>query len=130
MAGTTTHTTLWRTKVADLMLADLGTTGRLVYRASPSTANTPGATVASLALSNPAGASATLALATFSAITSDTNATAGTIAYATLQTGAGVVIVHTTVGTGAEGLNITSGGLAVSSGDTVSCSSLTYTAMP
>jgi dTDP-4-amino-4,6-dideoxygalactose transaminase len=63
---------------------------------------------------------------TFSAITSDTNAAGGTVATATLQTSADVVCVHCAVSTSGSDINLSS--LAVGAGDTVSVSSLTYTA--
>ena len=49
-------------------------------------------------------------------------------ATATLQTGAGVVVIHCAVAASASDINMTNG-LTVASGDTVSCSSLTYTAL-
>ncbi len=129
MAGTTTHSTAFRDAVADLVDSTLSTAANLVFRTS-GTVGTPGTAVATLAMSNPAfGASSSGEIAA-SAITSDTNAAGGTIATATLQTGAGTVVVHCTVGTSGDAINVTSGGLSVTLGDTVSCSSLTYTAMP
>jgi hypothetical protein len=66
---------------------------------------------------------------TYDAITSDTNATgnASPVATATLETSAGTVCVHCAVAASASDINMT-GGLTVGAGDTVSCSSLTYTA--
>jgi hypothetical protein len=68
---------------------------------------------------------------TFSAITSDTNATgnASAVATATLETSGGTVVVHCAVAASGSDINLT-GGLTIGAGDTVSCSSLTYTAMP
>ena len=128
MAGTTTHPTAFRTTIADLVTSTLSTTAKLVFRTTGN-ANAAGTAVATLACSNPVGAGAANGVLTFSAITSDTNAAGGTIATATLQTGAGTIIVHCTVGTSGDAINVTSGGLTVTAGDTVSCSSLTYTAM-
>jgi hypothetical protein len=51
------------------------------------------------------------------------------VATATLETGAGTVIVHCAVAASGSDINLT-GGLTIGAGDTVSCSSLTYTAMP
>jgi hypothetical protein len=81
-------------------------------------------------MSNPAFGASSSGVITADTITSDTDADGGTIATATLETGAGTVVVHCTVGTSGDAINVTSGGLTVTAGDTVSCSSLTYTAMP
>jgi hypothetical protein len=129
MAGTTTHPTVFRTTVADLVTSTLSTTAKLNFRATGS-ANSPGTAVATLAMSNPVAPGASSGVLTFSTITSDTNAAGGTIATATLETGGGTVVVHCTVGTSGDAINVSSGGLTVTAGDTVSCSSLTYTAMP
>jgi hypothetical protein len=129
MAGTTTHPTAFRSTVADLVTSTLSTTAKLKFRATGS-ANSPGTAVATLAMSNPVAPGASSGVLTFSSITSDTNAAGGTIATATLETGGGTVVVHCTVGTSGDAINVSSGGLTVTAGDTVSCSSLTYTAMP
>jgi len=129
MAGTTTHLAAFRSTVADLVTTTLSTTAKLVFRTTGTVA-APGTAVATLAMANPVGPGATTGVLTCSAIGSDTNAAGGVIATATLQTGGGVVCVHCTVGTSGEAINVTSGGLTVTAGDTVSCSALTYTAMP
>jgi hypothetical protein len=125
-----THPDAFRTTVADLVTSTLSTTGKLKFRLS-GTAGSPGTAAATLSLSNPAGAGASAGVLTFSAITSDTNATgnASPVATATLETGAGTVVVHCAVAASASDINLT-GGLTIGAGDTVSCSSLTYTAMP
>lgn len=101
--------------------------GKLVFRLSGSVGS-PGTAVATLTLSDPCG-SVTGAQLTFSAITSDTNATgnASAVAAATLQTSADTVCLHCAVGSSGSDINM-SGGLTVGAGDTVSCSSLTYDA--
>jgi hypothetical protein len=68
---------------------------------------------------------------TANAITSDTNATgnASAVATATLETSGGTVVVHCAVAASSSDINM-SGGLTIGAGDTVSCSSLTYTACP
>jgi len=129
MAGTTTHSTAFRDAVADLVDSTLSTTAKLCFRTS-GTVGTPGTAVATLSFANPAFGASSSGVITADTITSDTNAAGGTIATATLQTGAGTVVVHCTVGTSGDAINVTSGGLSVTAGDTVSCSSLTYTAMP
>ena len=130
MAGTTTHPEAFRNTVADLVDSTLSTTAKLVFRLSGSAAS-PGTAVATLSMANPAFGSASAGVITAGTITSDTNATgnASPVATATLETGAGTVIVHTTVAASGDAINL-SGGLTIGAGDTVSCSSLTYAAMP
>jgi len=125
-----THPAAFRTTVADLVTTTLSTTAKLKFRLT-GTAAAPGTAAATLACSNPVGAGATAGVLTFSAITSDTNATgnASPVATATLETGAGTVVVHCAVAASASDINLT-GGLTIGAGDTVACSSLTYTAMP
>lgn len=125
-----THITALRTTLAtavrDAIDGGAGA-GKLVMRLS-GTVSSPGTAVATLTLSDPCG-SVSGAVLTFSAITSDTNATgnASAVAAATLQTSADSVQVHCAVAASASDINM-SGGLTVGAGDTVSCSSLTYTA--
>ena len=130
MAGTTTHPEAFRNTVADLVDSTLSTTAKLVFRLSGSAAS-PGTAVATLSMANPAFGSASAGVITANTITSDTNATgnASPVATATLETGAGTVIVHTTVAASGDAINL-SGGLTIGAGDTGSCSSLTYAAMP
>ena len=130
MAGTTTHATAFRQAVANL-LGDNVDSGKLVFRITGSTANAPSTPVATLTLNAAAfGAADGSAIITAGAITSDTNAAGGVIAFATIQSSADVIKAHCTVGTSGDAINVTSGGLTVTAGDTVSCSALTYTAMP
>jgi hypothetical protein len=84
-----------------------------------------------LSMANPAFGAADAGVITAGTITSDTNATgnASPVATATLETGAGTVVVHTTVAASGDAINL-SGGLTIGAGDTVACSSLTYAAMP
>lgn len=125
-----THITALRTTLAtavrDAIDGGVGA-GKLVFRLS-GTVSAPGTAVATLTLSDPCG-SVTNGVLTFSAITSDTNATgnASAVANATLQTSADSVQVHCAVAASSSDINM-SGGLTVAAGDTVSCSSLTYTA--
>ncbi len=130
MAGTTTHPEAFRNTVADLVDSTLSTTAKLVFRLSGSAAS-PGTAVATLSMANPAFGAASGGVITADTITSDTNAAgnASPVATATLQTGAGTVIVHTTVAASGDAINL-SGGLTIGAGDTVSCSALTYAAMP
>jgi len=125
-----THITALRTTLAtavrDAIDGGAGA-GKLVFRLS-GTVSAPGTAVATLTLSDPCGTVSDGVL-TFSAITSDTNATgnASPVATATLQTSADSVQVHCAVAASGSDINMT-GGLTIGAGDTVSCSSLTYTA--
>lgn len=125
-----THPTTFRDAVADLVDSTLGTTAKLVFRLS-GTAGSPGTAVTTLAFGNPAFGASSSGVITANAITSDTNATgnASPVANATLETGGGTVVVHCAVAGSGSDINLT-GGLTIGAGDTVSCSSLTYTAMP
>jgi len=127
-----THSTAARNAATDAVTNLLGGTAKLVFRLS-GTVSAPGTAVATLSMSATAfGASGTptAGTATANAITSDTNATgnASPVATATLQTGAGTVVIHCAVAASGSDINMTNG-LTVASGDTVSCSSLTYTAL-
>ncbi len=120
-----THPTAIRNGIADYVVdrLDLGTgtsAGRLVFQTSGGTA------VATLALSNPAFGAASAGVATASTITSDTNAAGGTVAKAVLRDRDATPIVLCAVGTSGSDINLSS--LTVGAGDTVSVSSLTYTA--
>jgi hypothetical protein len=130
MAGTTTHPQAVRQALADL-IGDSLDSGFLKFHITGSTADAPSTVVATLTLAAAAfGPANSSGVATAGAIGSDTNATGGTIAFATLQTSGSVVKAHCTVGTGGDAINVTSGGLAVTAGDTVSCSALTYQSAP
>jgi hypothetical protein len=126
-----THTTTFRNTVADLVDSTIGASGNLVFRLT-GTADSPGTAVATLPFSATAFGAASNGVITAASITSDTNATgnASPVATATFQTSGGTVVVHCEVSTSGSDINITSGGLTIGAGDTVSCSSLTYTAMP
>jgi len=125
-----THPTAFRDTVADLVDSTLSTTAKLVFRLT-GTAGSPGTAVATLSFGNPAFGASSSGTITANSITSDTNATgnASPVATATMETGAGTVIVHCAVAASGSDINL-SGGLTIGAGDTVSCSSLTYTAMP
>jgi len=124
-----THSTAVRTALATAVkdAIDAGANGLLKFRQT-GTVSSPGTAAATLTMSDPCG-TVTNGVLTFSAITSDTNATgnASPVATATLETSAGVVCVHCAVAASASDINMT-GGLTIGAGDTVSCSSLTYTA--
>lgn len=124
-----THSTAARNAATDAVTALIGTSGNLVFRLS-GTVGSPGTAVATLPLSSTAFGAASSGTATANAITADTNATgnASPIATATLQTSGGTVVIHCAVAASGSDINMTNG-LTVASGDTVSCSSLTYTAL-
>jgi hypothetical protein len=86
--------------------------------------------VATLSFSATAFAASSGGTATANAITADTNAAgnASPVAFATMQTSGGTIVVQCSVAASASDINMTNG-LTVAAGDTVSCSSLTYTAL-
>jgi hypothetical protein len=116
-----THSPSARTSLANAILDDIdvGTAGLLEFQTSGSVE------VATLTLTDPAG-SVSGAVLTFSAITSDTNATGGVVSKFELQTSAGAAVVLGNVLTSGGDINLSS--LTVGATDTVSMSSLTYTA--
>jgi hypothetical protein len=124
-----THTTAIRNGATDYVTGQLGASPRLVFRLT-GTVSAPGTAVATLVMSATPFGAASAGTATANAITSDTNATgnASPVATATLQTSGGTVCVHCAVAASSSDINM-SNGLTVASGDTVSCSSLTYTAL-
>jgi hypothetical protein len=124
-----THSTAARnaaTNAVTLLLNASGA-GKLVFRTTGNV-TVPGTAIATLTFSATAFGAPSSGTATANAITSDTNAAGGTVATATLETGAAVVVVHCEVAGSGSDINLT-GGLNVTAGDTVSCSSLTYTAL-
>lgn len=124
-----THSTAARNAATDAVTGTLGTSPNLKYRLS-GTIGSPGTAVATLPMSaTPFGASSS-GTATANAITSDTNAAgnASAVANASLETSGGTLEIHCAVAASASDINM-SGGLTVASGDTVTCSSLTYTAL-
>lgn len=81
--------------------------------------------VATLTFGTPAFGAASDGVATANAITSDTNATGGTISKAMFVTSGAADVLQATVGTSGAEINLSS--LSVTAGDTVSISSLTVT---
>lgn len=124
-----THSTAARNAATDAVTALIGASGKLKFRLS-GTVGAPGTAVATLSLSATAFGASSGGTATANAITSDTNATgnASPVATATLETSGGTVVIHCAVAASASDINMTNG-LTVAAGDTVSCSSLTYTAL-
>ena len=123
-----THSTAMRNTLADAITTALGASPRLVFRLSGTVAS-PGTAVATLVMSATPFGAASSGTITANTITSDTNAAgnASAVANATLQTSGGTVVVHCAVAASSSDINM-SGGLTVGAGDTVSCSSLTYSA--
>lgn len=124
-----THSTAARNAATDAVTALISTSGKLKFRLS-GTVGSPGTVVATLSLSSTAFGASSSGTATANAITSDTNATgnASPVATATLETSGGTVVIHCDVAASGSDINMTNG-LTVAAGDTVSCSSLTYTAL-
>lgn len=125
-----THSTAARDAATNAVTALISTSGKLVFRISPSSVASPGTAVATLTFSATAFGASSSGTATANTITSDTNAAgnASPVAFATLQTSGGTIVVHCAVAASGSDINLTNG-LTVSAGDTVSCSSLTYTAL-
>jgi len=115
-----THVAATRNNIADAVLTDIGASGLLVFETTGG-----GAEVATLPLSATAGV-VSGAVLTFNAITDDTSATGGTVAEFAIQTSGAADVLRGNVLTSGGDINMSS--LVVGAGDTVSCSSLTYTA--
>jgi hypothetical protein len=124
-----THTTAAQDAATNAVIALIGTSGKLVFRLS-GTVGAPGTAVATLTFSATAFGASSSGVATANAITSDTAATgnATAVANASFQTSAGVLVVHCAVAASSSDINMTNG-LTIASGDTVSCSALTYKAL-
>ena len=117
-----THPSAVRTIIADAVTATIGASGKIIMQTGAA------ATVATLLFSATAFPGSTAGVATANAITSDTNAVGGTIAKAELQTAAGVAKVLCSVTATGGGGDIQLSSVIVSAGQTVSMTSLTYTA--
>ena len=104
--------------VVDLIDAGAGA-GTLVFETSGDVE------VATLTFSDPAFGNAATGTATAGSITSDTNATGGTIAQASAYDSNSAKVIEFTCGTSGADINLSS--LSITAGDTVSCSSLTIT---
>jgi len=104
--------------IVDLIDAGAGA-GTLVFETSGDVE------VATLTFSDPAFGNAATGTATAGSITSDTNATGGTIAQASAYDSNSAKVIEFTCGTSGADINLSS--LSITAGDTVSCSSLTIT---
>ena len=112
------RTTLANT-VVDLIDAGAGA-GTLVFQTSGAVE------VATLTFSDPAFGNAINAVATANAITDDTNATGGTTDRFLVEDSNNLDVFFGSVGTSGQDINLSS--LVIAASDTVSVSSLTYTA--
>lgn len=103
---------------------------KLVFRVG-GTLGAPGTAAATLTFATPAFGASSAGTATAGAITSDTNATGNgsAVSKASLETSGGTIHIYCDVAAAASDINMTNG-LTIAAGDTVSCSSLTYTALP
>jgi hypothetical protein len=124
-----THDTTARNAATDGVTGTLGASPRLTFRVG-GTVGAPGPVAATLVMSTTGFAAAVSGTATANAITSDTNAAgnASPVSKAAIQTSGGTVRVYCDVAASASDINMTNG-LTIAAGDTVSCSSLTYTAL-
>lgn len=126
-----THSTTARDAATNAVVDLLDAAGsKLVFRISPSSVGSPGTAAATLTFATPAFGASSSGTATAGAIASDTNAAgnASAVAFASLQTTGGTIHIHCAVAASGSDINLTNG-LTVAAGDTVSCSSLTYTAL-
>ncbi len=122
-----THTTAVRNGLADYTVdqVDVGTidaNGDLVIMTGADSQ------LAILAMANPAFGNAAIGVATAAAISDDTNASAGTAAKCKLQNRDNTEIVQGSVTATGGGGDIELSSVAIGAGDTISISSLTYTA--
>jgi len=102
-----------------------GAGSKLCFRISAA-----GAIAATLVGATPFFGASSAGTATANAITSDTNAAgnASAVSHATLQTSADAVAITCQVAASGSDIDM-SNGLTVATGDTVSCSALTYAAL-
>jgi len=128
-----THTTSVRngltSYVVDLCDAGSPTPGKLIIRAT-GTVGSPGTEVATLTLSDPAFGAPATGIATAASITSDTSATGGTAATATLEDNASTIAAHCSVTATGGGGDIELSTVTIGAGATVAVSSLTYESAP
>jgi len=119
-----THSSAARSAAADAVvdLLDVGGAGTLRFLTSGD------AVVATLTFDSTAFGAASAGVATANAITSDTNAVGGTVAKWEARNNANAMVFAGAAGTSGSDINLSS--LTVGASDTVSISSLTYTAAP
>lgn len=123
-----THANTFRNNLADLVNTQLGSGAHLVLR-DGGTVDSPGTAIATLTFNTVAFNAAVNGVITAYNITADSNATghANAPSAVTMQTSNGTVLVQFAIDGSDSSL---SGGNVVASGDTVTCTSLTYNAPP
>jgi len=107
-----------------------GAGSQMVFRVG-GTIGAPGTAVATLTMATPAFGASSSGTATAGTIASDTNATgnASDVSRCSLQTSGGTLHIYCEVAASGSDINLTNG-LTIANGDTVSCSALSYTALP
>ena len=121
-----THSVASRNAATNAVVDQLdGAGSKLCFRISAA-----GAIAATLVMATPAFGASSSGTATAGAIASDTNCAgnASPVSHATLQTSADVIAITCEVAASGSDVDMTNG-LVVATGDTVSASSLTYTAL-
>jgi hypothetical protein len=119
------HSTAAKNAATDAVTALLGSNSELTFRISAA-----GAIAATLLMTTPtAFGAASGGVATAATITTNTNCAghASPVTHATLNTSAHTVVITCEVADDSD-IDMT-GGLTITAGDTVSCSSLTYAAL-
>jgi hypothetical protein len=106
-----------------------GAGSKLVFRVG-GTLGSPGTAAATLTFATPAFGASSSGTATAGTIAADTNAAgnASPVSKASLQTSGDTIHLYVDVAASGSDINM-SNGLTIGAGDTVSCSSLTYTAL-
>jgi hypothetical protein len=125
-----THSTASKDLATNAVVDQLdGAGSKLVFRVG-GTIGSPGAAAATLIMATPAFGASSSGTATAGAIASDTNAAgnASPVSKASLQTSGDVLHIYCDVAASGQDIAL-SNGLTVAAGDTVSCSSLTYSAL-
>lgn len=125
-----THSTSARDDATNAVVDALdGAGSKLCFRVG-GTIGSPGAIAATLTMATPAFGASSSGTATAGTITTNTNVAgnASPVSAASLQTSADVLRIYCAVAASGSDINVTNG-LTFASGDTVSCSSLTYTAL-
>lgn len=111
------HVAATRSNLASQVLTDLGNSAQMTLRTSG------GTEVATLTLPTTSG-TVSGAVLTFGSFTDDTNAAGGTVAHIRMETSAGAEVYRFN----ASGDGVTMSSTTIGAGDTVQCSSMTYTA--
>lgn len=125
-----THSSAARDDATNAVVDALdGAGSKLVFRVG-GTIGSPGAAAATCVMATPAFGASSSGTATAGAIASDTNAAgnASPVSAASLQTSADVLRIYCGVAASGSDIDLTNG-LTIATGDTVSVSALTYTAL-